>query len=169
MKGVVELLPSDREVPLFVFDAGYDGIALAEELRGERAEVLVGISSSRVFHHDPAVREDGVRGRPARHGTRFVLAEEATWTPPEHEIVLADPSYGAVRVRAWCGLHPKLHGRGRRKGAAELPIVRGTVIRVDVEHLPKPCGRADKTLWLWWSGPSAVDLERCFRAYLPAL
>jgi hypothetical protein len=166
VKGVVELLPSDREVPLFVFDAGYDGIALAEELAGERAEVLVRISSSRVFHHDPAPTDAEARGRPSRHGTRFVCSDEATWTLPDHEIALADPSYGAVRVRAWCGLHPKLHGRGRRKGADELPIVRGTVIRVDVEHLPKPCGRADKTLWLWWSGPGAVDLERCFRAYL---
>jgi len=44
--------------------------------------------------------------------------------------------------------------------------VQGTVIRVDVEQLPKPCGRADKTVWLWWSGPGQADLERCFRAYL---
>ena len=163
---LVGLLPTDREVPLFVFDAGYDGVALAEELKDVRAEVLVRISSSRVFHPDPAPRDVGARGRPARHGKRFVLSDEATWTPPDEELVLADPSYGAVRVRAWRGLHPKLHGRGRWKGASEPPIVRGTVIRVDVEHLPKPTGRADKTLWLWWSGPGEVDLERCFRAYL---
>jgi hypothetical protein len=163
---LVPLLPRDREVPLFVFDAGYDGIALAEELKGVRCEVLVRISSSRVFHPDPAPRALGARGRPARHGTRFVLSDQATWTPPDEEIELADPSYGAVHVRAWRGLHPKLHGRGRWKGDAEPPIVRGTVIRVDVEHLPKPTGRADKTLWLWWSGPGEPDLERCFRAYL---
>lgn len=166
VRRLVGLLAAKREVPLFVFDAGYDGVALAEELKDVRAEVLVGISSSRVFHHDPVVREVGARGRPARHGKRFVLSDEATWTPPDDELVLSDPNYGAVRVRAWRGLHPKLHGRGRRKGSSELPIVRGTVIRVDVEHLPKPCGRADKTLWLWWSGPGEVDLERCFRAYL---
>ena len=163
---LVGLLPTNREVPLFVFDAGYDGVALAEELKDVRAEVLVRISSSRVFHPDPAPRDVGARGRPARHGKRFVLADQATWTPPDAELVLADPSYGAVRVRAWRGLHPKLHGRGRWKGAAEPPIVRGTVIRVDVERLPKPTGRADKTLWLWWSGPGEADLERCFRAYL---
>jgi hypothetical protein len=166
VKGLVSQLPVNREVPLFVFDAGYDGVALAEALAEVRAEVLVRISSSRVFHPDPAPREVGARGRPARHGTRFVLADETTWTPPDDELVLTDPSYGTVRVRAWRGLHPKLHGRGRRKGAAELPIVRGTVIRVDVEHLPKPTGRADKTLWLWWSGPGEANLERCFRAYL---
>ena len=153
VKRLVGLLPTDREVPLFVFDAGYDGVSLAEELKGVRAEVLVRISSSRVFHPDPAPRDVGARGRPARHGKRFVLSDETTWTPPDDELVLADPSYGAVRVRAWRGLHPKLHGRGRWKGADEPPIVRGTVIRVDVERLPKPTGRADKTLWLWWSGP----------------
>jgi hypothetical protein len=166
VRRLVGLLPGDREVPLFVFDAGFDGASLAEVLANERAEVLVRISSSRVFHHDPTPRGDGERGRPARHGKRFVLADETTWTPPDGELVLTDPSYGDVRVRAWQGLHQKLHGRGRRKGASELPIVRGTVVRVDVEHLPKPTGRADKTLWLWWSGPGEADLERCFRAYL---
>jgi hypothetical protein len=166
VKRLVELLPSTQEVPLFVFDAGYDGVALADALAGVRAEVLVRISSSRVFHPDPAPRRDGARGRPPRHGARFVLADQATWTPPTDELVLHDPSYGAVRVQAWRGLHPKLHGRGRWKGHDEPPIVRGTVIRVEVEHLPKPTARADKTLWLWWSGPGEPDLERCFRAYL---
>jgi len=166
VRRLVGLLRADKEVPLFVFDAGYDGVALAEDLKEVRAEVLVRISSSRVFQRDPAVREDGARGRPARHGKRFVLDYETTWMAPDDELVLADPTYGAVRVQAWRGLHPKLHGRGRWKGSSELPIVRGTVIRVDVGHLPKPCGRADKTLWLWWSGPGEADLERCFRAYL---
>jgi hypothetical protein len=40
------------------------------------------------------------------------------------------------------------------------------VIRVEVEHLPKPTARAVKTLWLWWSGPGAPDLDICWRAYL---
>lgn len=163
---LVGLLPEDKEVPLFVFDAGYDAASLSEALADVRCEVLVRISSARVFHHDPTPRSADARGRPARHGERFVLSDETTWTPPDDELVLADPSYGTVRVRAWRGLHQKLHGRGRRKGASKLPIVRGTVIRVDVEHLPKPTGRADKTLWLWWSGPGQADLERCFRAYL---
>jgi len=44
--------------------------------------------------------------------------------------------------------------------------VQGTVIRVEVERLPKPSGRAKKTLWLWWSGPGQPDLDVCWRAYL---
>ena len=42
----------------------------------------------------------------------------------------------------------------------------GTVIRVQVQHLPKPNGQALKTLWLWWAGPGEPDLEVCWRAYL---
>jgi hypothetical protein len=45
------------------------------------------------------------------------------------------------------------------------PIVKGSVIRVDVEHLPK-LTRVKKTLWLWWSGEGLPDLDRCWRAYL---
>ena len=44
--------------------------------------------------------------------------------------------------------------------------MRGSVIRVDVERLPKPSSRTKKTLWLWWSGQGEPDLELCFRAYL---
>jgi hypothetical protein len=166
VKRLVALVPGDREVPLFAFDAGYDPVALTEGLKESRCEVLVRLSSSRVFHPDPAPRPPGVRGRPARHGQRFVLGDAKTWTPPDDELVVTDPSYGTVHVQSWRGLHPKLHGRGRWKGEPEPPIVRGTVIRVEVEHLPKPTARSDKTLWLWWSGDRVPDLERCFRAYL---
>lgn len=85
-------------------------------------------------------------GELSRHGNRLVLADETTWTPPDDEIVVRDRSYQEVRVRSWRELHPKLHGRGRRRDRDEPPIVRGTVNRVDVEHLPKPTGRADTTL-----------------------
>ncbi len=43
------LLPHDREVPLLVFDAGYDAIALGHELAGARVEVLCPIRDDRVF------------------------------------------------------------------------------------------------------------------------
>jgi hypothetical protein len=70
-------------------------------------------------------------------------------------------------MQAWGGLHPKLARRGRWADHHDAaPIVRGMVIRVEVEHLPKPTGRAKKTLWLWWSGPGEPDLDTCWRAYL---
>lgn len=30
--------------------------------------------------------------------------------------------------------------------------MKGTVIRADVQHLPKPTSRTKKTLWLWVAG-----------------
>jgi hypothetical protein len=166
VRRLVELLTDDGAVPLFVFDAGYDPIALGAGLADVRAQVLVRISSGRVFHPDPAPRPEGTIGRPRRHGERFALSEPPTWPAPDAELITRDPRYGDVRVAAWHGLHPKLHGRGRWAGGDVPPIVRGTVIRVEVEHLPKPTGRAVKTLWLWWSGPGEPDLEVCWHAYL---
>jgi DDE superfamily endonuclease len=159
-------LGDDGAAPMFVFDAGYDPIALGAGLADVRAQVLVRISSGRVFHPDPTPRPAGTVGRPRRHGPRFALSAPPTWPDPDAELVTRDPRYGDVRVQAWHGLHPKLHGRGRWAGDDVPPIVRGTVIRVEVEHLPKPTARAVKTLWLWWSGPGQPDLDICWRAYL---
>jgi hypothetical protein len=151
--------------PLFVFDAGYDPIALGAGLTDVNAQVLVRIKSDRVFYDDPGPRRGTTKGRPPRHGRRFKLSEAKSAARPDAQLHLHDPRYGAVRVRAWHNRHPKLHGRGRWAGSA-LPIVKGSVIRVDVEHLPKPVGRTKKTLWLWWSGQGEPDLELCFHAYL---
>ena len=163
---LVDRLGRDGDVPLFVFDAGYDGVALGHGLADTRAQVLVRISASRVFHPDPPPRAEGTLGRPRRHGTRFVLSEPATWTKPDAELTAHDTRYGRVSVTAWHGLHPKLHGRGRWRGCDPPPIVRGSVIRVEVEHLPKPTARTAKTLWLWWSGQETPDLDLCWRSYL---
>jgi DDE superfamily endonuclease len=166
VRRLVSLLGADGEVPLFVFDAGYDPIAVSAGLADDRAQVLVRISESRVFHPDPPTPAPGTVGRPRRHGPRFALSEPSTHGAPDVQYSTSDPRYGTVTVCAWRGLHPKLAGRGRWANHDEPPIVRGTVIRVEVEHLPKPTARAKKTLWLWWSGPGQPDLERCFRAYL---
>ena len=119
-----------------------------------------------MFHPDPPPRPAGARGRPPRHGPRFALSEPGTWTTPHAQHHVEDKVYGHVRVQAWRGLHPKLHTKGRWAGADTAPIITGTVIRVQVEHLPKPHGQALKTLWLWWSGPGEPDLDLCWRAYL---
>ncbi len=166
VKRLVGLLGGAGATPMFVFDAGYDPIALSAGLADTRAQVLVRIRSDRVFHPDPPPRREAAVGRPRRHGERFALSDPPTWTTPDAELTSHDPRYGDVHVQAWHGLHPKLHGRGRWAGPDAPPIVRGTVIRVEVEHLPKATARIKKTLWLWWSGPGQPDLEACWRAYL---
>ncbi len=168
---VRDLLPRLRPsaaVPLFAFDGGYDPIALADELGADRAQLLVRIKGDRVFSRDPPAREPGGRGRPRRHGARFDCKKPDTWGTPAAQLTAPDGAYGTVSVAAWAGLHPQLAARGRWAGRAQPPIVRGWVIRVDVEHLPRPQGRVKKTLWLWWSGPPGMtpDLDLCWRAYI---
>jgi len=166
VRRVVEALgPKKKVAPLFAFDAGYDPIALGYGLRDVRAQVLVRIKSDRVFYDDPRPRRAPTKGRPPRHGRRFKLSDTRSAPRPDTQIQLGDRRYGTVRVRAWHHRHPKLAARGRWAGS-ETPIIRGSVIRVDVEHLPNPVGRTKKTLWLWWSGAGEPDLELCFRAYL---
>ena len=81
-------------------------------------------------------------------------------------LVAQDPRYGTVKVTAWHGLHPRLVGRGRWAGQQAPPIVKGSVIHVEVEHLPKPTARTKRTLWLFWSGTGVPDLDLCWRSYL---
>jgi DDE superfamily endonuclease len=164
---LVGLLPADGDLPVFVFDAGYDPIALTHALSDTRAGIVVRIRSDRVFYTDPAPRKPGSRGRPRRHGKRFGCAEPASWPEPDQTLTATDSRYGTVTVQAWTGLHPQLAGRGRWAQHDTPPIVRGTVIRVQVQHLPKPTARTTKTLWLWASSPgSAVDVDLAWRAYL---
>ena len=170
IRQVAGLLADDGdggEVPLFVFDAGYDPIALTYELADVDVSLLVRIRDDRVFYADPEDPQPGSVGRPRRHGDRFKCGEADTWPAPDDELTVDDDRYGTVTVTSWSGLHPKLGRRGHwAVGFEQLPIVSGTIIRVEVEHLPKPTARAKKTLWLWWAGPGRPDLEVCFRAYL---
>ena len=149
VRRLVALLPADGDGAMFVFDAGYDPIALGYELDATRTQVLCRIRDDRVFHHEPPPRPNrppSTGGRPPRHGHRFKCSDASTWTEPADRLVAADPRYGTVT--AWNGLHPKLWRRGHWTDHDTPPIVNGTVIRVDVEHLPKPTARTKKTLWL---------------------
>ena len=169
LRQLVALLPDEGEVPLFVFDAGYDPIAIGHDLADKRCEILCRIRDDRVFYADAPPRpnrppESG--GRPPRHGRRWKCSEETSWSEPDAHLTASDPRYGMITVTAWHGMHPRLLCRGHWAGLEQPPIVRGSVIRVHVEHLPRPTSRAKKTLWLWWSGEGTPDLDRCWRAYL---
>jgi len=53
VREVVRRLGPIEEVPLFVFDAGYDPIGLSVDLADARCEVLCRIRSDRLFYTDP--------------------------------------------------------------------------------------------------------------------
>jgi hypothetical protein len=151
--------------PLFVFDAGYDPVKLQRGLAGHRARILVRLHSNRTFYAAPEEVEPRPVGRPRRHGQKFVLPDPETWTPPSAEHRCRTEDYGTVRVRAWSGLHPKTRRIGERYGCERAPVVRGTVVLVEVSKLPRQT-RKPKALWLWFSGEGNPDLDLLWRAYV---
>jgi hypothetical protein len=167
VRALLGRLGAGGPVPLVVFDAGYDSAQLTLDLAEERVAVLVRLRSDRCFYADPSPRPPGATGRPRRHGAKFNCADPATWPTPTATLVCTDDQYGTVTVQAWGGLHPKQqrhpgHGTGKPR-----PIVRGTIIRVQVERVPAKT-RPPKVLWLWWAGPVGVqlDLDLAWRAYV---
>jgi hypothetical protein len=166
IKALVHRLPADSPVPLFVFDAGYDPVQLAQELGDTRAAILVRLRSDRCFYADPPPARPSPRGgRPRRHGAKLDCKDPATWPTPTTEHCEEDPQYGTVRVRAWAGLHPKQQEHPTRGTRRPRAIVRGTLVRVEVTRLPGRT-RNPKVLWLWWAGPGTPELAVLWRAYI---
>jgi len=64
-------------------------------------------------------------------------------------------------------VHPRLTHRAAWLGHdGPLPVIEGTLIRLQAGHLP---GDHDpKPVWLWWSrtGASAADADRCWQSFL---
>jgi hypothetical protein len=73
-----------------------------------------------------------------------------------------------VQLQAWSGLHPipQHHAqRGTRAQPHDRPLVRGTLIRLEVERLPRPT-QIPVPLWLWWEGPEPPDWAVIWQAYM---
>lgn len=153
-----------EHVPLFVFDAGYEPSQLAEELASSNtcASILVRLRSGRCFYGDPpspvqcGTGRGTPGGRPRRHGHKFECYNRATWPSPSAEHECQDAQYGKVRVRAWCGLHPKTQSHSTTGTRQPRPISKGTLVLVEVSRLPRKT-REPQVLWLWYSGPDANE------------
>jgi hypothetical protein len=162
---VARLAPSCG-VPLFVFDAGYDPVQLTQALAGVPAATLVRLRSDRCFYADPPPADRSPHGgRPRVHGAKLACKDPATWPTPTDEHTVADDQYGTVRVRAWAGLHPKQQEHAARGSRRPRPVVRGTLVLVEVARLPRQTQKP-QALWLWWHGPGRPDLDRLWRAYV---
>jgi hypothetical protein len=165
VRALLARLPAGGPVPLFVFDGGYDSAQLTLDLAEAPAAVLVRLRSDRCFYADPPPRPLGSTGRPRRHGAKFNLADPATWPTPTATLTCQDDQYGSVTVKAWGGLHPKQQRHPGRGTGRPRPIVRGTILRVQVQRVPART-RPPKVLWLWWAGPGSCDLDLAWRAYI---
>jgi len=159
-------LPADAGIPLFVFDAGYDSVQLTQGLETFPVSILVRLRADRCFYADPPPAPPSPKGgRPRKHGAKFAGKNPETWPVPTNEHRVEDEQYGAVRVRTWAGLHPKQQNHPRRGTRQPRPIVRGTVVLVEVSRLPaRPY--PPQMLWLWWAGAGAPDLDLLWRAYV---
>jgi hypothetical protein len=96
------------------------------------------------------------RGGTIHHGVRFNFADPASWPAPAQATTTVTTRYGLVRAQSWKLVHTKLI-----RWAAHwepLPIVEGTVIRLQVERLP--CTGTLKPLWPWHSTNRDLFVEQ---------
>ncbi|SEC00193.1 DDE superfamily endonuclease [Streptomyces sp. 2231.1] len=152
---------------LVIADAGYDAPRLAFLLKDLPVQVLARMRSDRVLHRAVPPRQPQTMGRPPRHGGEFVFGQPDTWGTPDTETLTDTRLYRTARARSWDRLHPRLTHRSSWATAdGTLPVVEGTVIRLDIDHLPS--GATPKPVWLWWSGTDATpaDADRLWQAYL---
>src|SRR6266481_3689480 len=152
---------------LVIFDAGYDPMRLACQLADLPVEILGRLRSDRVLHFPVPARQPGTNGRPPRHGREFALADPATWPGPAVTTTTATTRYGTAAAQAWDRLHPRLtHRSAWLDHDGPLPVIEGTLIRLQVDHLPGD--RHPKPVWLWSSATGAppADLDRCWQAFL---
>ncbi|WP_306991991.1 NF041680 family putative transposase [Amycolatopsis thermophila] len=173
IRGVVDRLvaaghwrPGDPDI-LLVADAGYDGPRLAHVLADLPITVLVRMRTDRVLHRPVPPQPPGTLGRPRRHGDAFAFGDPATWGHPDVVTETTTRLYGPALVRAWDRLHPRLTHRIAWAGhVGTLPIIEGTVIRLEVHRLPS--GAIPKPVWLWHSriGLDATEVDLAWQAFL---
>jgi hypothetical protein len=152
---------------LIVTDAGYDVTRLAYVLADLPVELLGRLRSDRVLRLPKPARLPGTTGRPPKHGPEFALDNPVTWPPPQHTTSTDTSRYGTAVATSWDRVHPRLTHRGcwiDHEG--ELPVIEGTLVRLQVEHLPGD--RDPKPVWLWSSVPAAstADVDRWWQAFL---
>ena len=131
--------------------------------------VLLGrLRSDRVLRLPPAPRCPGPSGRPPRHGGEFALARPATWPAPQHITSTKTTRYGTARRQRLGPAAPPAHPPRRcwLDHHGELPVIDGTLIRLQVDHLPGD--RDPKPVWLWCSATAATpaEVDRWWQAFL---
>ncbi|MFJ2675878.1 NF041680 family putative transposase [Streptomyces sp. NPDC087525] len=173
LRGVVERLiaagqwqAGDPHI-VIVSDAGYDVTRLSWALRDLPVELVGRVRSDRVMRLPKPPRIHGVTGWPPKHGPEFRFTKPETWPEPAISTVTDTTHYGKAETQAWDRVHPRLtHRSFWLDHDGELPLVEGTLIRLNVEHLSKE--REAPPVWLWSSktGATPDDVDRFWQAFL---
>ena len=156
----------DPEI-LVIFDAGYDITRLAYLLAGLPAQVLGRLRSDRVMQLPAPPRQPGTVGRPRKHGGELALSDPATWPAPPVTTSTETSRYGMAVAAAQDRVHARLtHRAAWLDHDGPLPVIDGTLIRLQVDHLPGD--RAPKPVWLWCSatGAAPAEVDRLWQAPL---
>jgi hypothetical protein len=158
--------PGDPAI-LVIFDAGYDIPRLSFLLADLPVEVLGRLRSDRVMQLPAPPRQPGTLGRPRKHGGELALSDPATWPAPQVVTRTVTSRYGMAVAAAWDRVHPRLtHRSAWLDHDGGLPVIDGTLIRLQVDHLPGD--RDPKPVWLWSSATSATpeEVDRLWQAFL---
>ena len=156
----------DPEI-LVIFDAGYDITRLAYLLAGLPAQVLGRLRSDRVMQLPAPLRQPHTLGRPRKHGGELALSDPATWPAPPVTTSTQTSRYGMAVAAAQDRVHARLtHRAAWLDHDGPLPVIDGTLIRLQVDHLPGD--RAPKPVWLWCSatGAAPAEVDRLWQAFL---
>src|SRR5437773_9402133 len=122
---------------LVIFDAGYDVPRLAYQLSDLPVELLGRLRSDRVMQLPAPPRQPHTTGRPRKHGGELALAHPATWPAPQTVTTTLTSRYGTAVTAAWDRVHPRLtHRAAWLDHDGPLPVIEGTLIRLQVDHLP---------------------------------
>ena len=168
------VLPTGYPRPVVTFDSNFDvtelGLAIqvapaqtAPAKRRLAVDALVRLSPRRRFYRRANAYSG--RGRRPIHGRPFRLPDVAERPladlPPEdapdRAVWFKDPSHGLVTIAEWRDLHPY--------GGKALDCLSLSVIRVQVERLPRSAKRP-KPLWLCWISPEPLpDLRLAWAWY----
>jgi hypothetical protein len=150
LRGALARRPPGAARPVALYDSQYDPVQFA---RAEpAADVLVRLRTRRTVFGPPGPYKG--RGPRPKHGHEFKLWDGSTHPPPARSTEAEDPAHGRVRVDAW----PDQHVRG----AHDAPF---TVVRVQVERLPRRAA-PPRPLWLAWvGGELPEDLLALWRWY----
>ncbi|MET8332012.1 NF041680 family putative transposase [Streptomyces sp. NPDC005181] len=154
---------------LVVFDAGYDAPRMAHLLDGLPVEVLGRLRSDRVMRKPVPTPwiSPPQGGRPPKHGKEFRFAKPETWGEPDADTAQVTDRYGTAEAMAWDRIHPRLTTRSAWIGHdGVLPVIEGTLIRLQVDHLPG--GGDPLPVWLWSSqtGMSAASVDLRWQSFL---
>jgi len=152
---------------LVIFDAGYDVTRLSFLLADLPAQVLGRLRSDRVMQLPAPPRQPHIPGRPRKHGGELALAGPAAWPAPQTVTATLTSRYGTAVTAAWDRVHPRLtHRAAWLDHDGPLPVIEGTLIRLQVDHLPGD--RDPKPVWLWSSrtGAAPEEVDRLWQAFL---